>query len=295
MIIELKNFFRQLQQTLETCLRLVLFIKWKKTITAQKEETIIVLGNGPSLNNSVESLGERIHQHKLICVNYFPATSAYEQLKPSYFITSAPELWLNDVDEWYINFRNELFNGMAQKTAWPLDLFIPWEARKNKYWQEIVGKNNNITIRYYNVHPVEGFRGFRHFLFNKQFGLPRPHNVLGPAAMMGIHMGFKKIILLGAEHSWLPMITVDNSNNVLINNQHFYDAATSKPDTMRKSGKGQRKLHEVLHKYMLTFESYFFIREYADIKNVKIYNATPNSFVDAFERISREELNNIIK
>jgi len=294
MIVALKSFFEQLQKTLESCLRLVLFIRFRKTIAKQQNETLIILGNGPSLNKSVEEAGEKIHQHKLVCVNYYPATDAYEKFKPSYFVTSAPELWLNDVDESYIKFRNEIFNAMADKTTWPLELFIPWESKKNKYWQEIVGKNKNIKIVYYNVHPAEGFRGFRHFLFNKQLGLPRPHNVLAPAIMLGMHMNYKKIILFGAEHSWLPMISVDSQNRVLINNQHFYDATTSKPETMKKSGKGQRKLHEILHKYMLTFESYFLIREYADTKNVKVLNATPDSFVDAFERTTPDQLRGLL-
>ena len=44
------------------------------------------------------------------------------------------------------------------------------------------------------------------------------------------------------------------------------------------------KLHEVAHSYYTAFKAYHTILDYITPKGVKIYNATPESFIDAFER-----------
>jgi hypothetical protein len=53
---------------------------------------------------------------------------------------------------------------------------------------------------------------------------------------------------------------------------------------MRKRYDEERKLHEILHKFYLTFKGYHEIKEYALKNNSVIYNLTEGSFIDAFER-----------
>jgi hypothetical protein len=72
---------------------------------------------------------------------------------------------------------------------------------------------------------------------------------------------------------------------VLINQKHFYDAETSKSEPMHKGGKGERRLHEVLLKFYYSFRSYYMLNGYARKRGAKIINVTPNSFIDAFERL----------
>ena len=59
-----------------------------------------------------------------------------------------------------------------------------------------------------------------------------------------INSGFETIALVGADHSWIPMISVDENNNALVNQQHFYDAESSKSQRMYRSGKKPRKTKE---------------------------------------------------
>ena len=47
-----------------------------------------------------------------------------------------------------------------------------------------------------------------------------------------------------------------------------------------------RQLHEVLESMMIAFKSYHRIREYADRCGTQIFNSTPGSMIDAFERAS---------
>ena len=116
--------------------------------------------------------------------------------------------------------------------------------------------------------------------------MPRPHNVIIPSLMIAINLKYKNIYLFGVDHSWLSEITVTDGNDVLINQKHFYDENISKPNTMNKGGVGKRKLYEVLEKFMLSFRGYFIIKDYANYRKTKILNATKNSYIDAFEKVS---------
>jgi len=60
---------------------------------------------------------------------------------------------------------------------------------------------------------------------------------------------------------------------------------TARPDVMKKTGKGKRKMHEILIKFVHSFAGYFDINNYAKSQNVRIINITPDSFIDAFERM----------
>jgi hypothetical protein len=110
-----------------------------------------------------------------------------------------------------------------------------------------------------------------------------------PSLMISIWKGYRKISLLGADHSWLSEISVTDNNEVLINQKHFYDAQSSIGQPLDKRGKGKRNLSELLYKFTTAFASYFEIRAFAEKKNITILNATKGSFIDAFDRIKLDQ------
>ncbi len=286
MLEYLRNFLENIGNTLLSLLRIALLSKpFKQIKDIKKSSSIVILTNGPSLNQSITSHWSFLDGKELLCVNFFPNTMYYEQLKPSYYVVSAPELWIDHAKPPYPQLSQELFENIAQKTSWSLYLFIPYAAKKYKTWQKKVALNSNIRIRYFNPTPVDGFKWFCQWAYSCQLGMPRPHNVLIPSLLLSIKLGFKQIFILGADHSWLKEITVDDNNQVLVNQKHFYDEDVSKPQPMNKL-KGTRKLHEVLIKFVYAFKGYHDIEYFARKKGVIIYNATPVSFIDAFERIS---------
>jgi hypothetical protein len=89
---------------------------------------------------------------------------------------------------------------------------------------------------------------------------------------------------VGADHSWLAEISVTENNEALVNQKHFYDGDTSKPQKMQDYIVRPRRLHEVIHKFYLSFKGYWDIKAYAEAKQIKIYNASEVSMIDAFER-----------
>ena len=284
-LLFIQNFMNNLGEGLLSLIKVTLLSKWfVKIKETQQDNSCVLLGNGPSLNKTIDQYKSFLNDKDLICVNHFPISDYYELLKPRYFMTSAPDLWLDDIDEKFVIASNRLFKAIAEKTIWNLDLYIPYEAKKYYRWRNHLKDNKSINIIYYNNVAVEGWRCFRHFFFKRNIGMPRPHNIMIPSIFNAINLGYKRIYLWGVDHSWLKDISVDENNNALINQKHFYDYDSSKETTLDKKGKGARKLYEILHKFMLAFKGYFILREYAEWRNVKIINQTKGSFIDAFER-----------
>jgi len=284
-LLKIQNHLLDLVNTLLTTGKI--FLQSNLTLKPRptyKNGQTIILGNGPSLLKSIESNREILADYQLICVNHFAEHSLYQELKPGLYVMAAPENWMDDVEPYYLEKGRKLFEAITNNTHWHIQLFIPFSAKKFKSWQDLIVRNKNISIKYFNVTPIEGFKFFRYFCYKQFLGMPRPHNVLIPSIMIALSLGFKKIFLFGADHSWLKDIWVDDENNVLLQQKHFYDHDKAKPRHMDYLGKGKRKMHEVLIKFYHSFKGYFEIDAYSRSRGKIIYNCTPESYIDAFER-----------
>jgi hypothetical protein len=114
--------------------------------------------------------------------------------------------------------------------------------------------------------------------------MPPPQNVLIGALMAGIAAGFKKIVILGADHTWHQGLEVGSDGILKSAEHHFYDpkpwkVAIHHPETMQRA-----TVHDYFHNLYRTFRSYHLIREFADHEKVEILNASRVTFIDAFER-----------
>ena len=289
LLLSIQDFIKKLFQVIETLARVIFLTRFSVDVPAAKSKTCLILGNGPSLRADLKKYPSFLKDKDLICVNHFPSTDLYEQLKPAVYVTSAPDLWLDDIDDRFVSQSKALFDTLAARTKWPLEFYIPFEAARHARWLNQVKGNQHIAIKYYNNVPVEGWRWFKFLCFRRKLGMPRPHNVMIPSLMIALWKNYNSIYLLGTDHSWLREISVTDTNEVLINQKHFYDEHESKSLPLDKRGKGKRNLPELLYKFMTAFASYFEIRDYATSRGSTIRNATRGSYIDAFDRISLTE------
>ena len=282
----IQEFLENLIKTFLSIIKILVLSRFRVKFPApvSTDRSCVILANGPSLSQSLKTHKSNILNHDILCVNLFVNYEYYELLKPKYYVMVAPEMWYEDVDKKYHKISEEMFHSMKDKTTWEMHLFVPVFSSRMLKWQKIIKQNKLIHIHYINTTPVEGFRCFRNFMYKKNLGMPRPHNVLIPSILVSLNLSYKKIYILGADHTWLKEISVNEQNEVLVNQKHFYDENTSSAKPMRLGGRGIRRLHEVLIKFVFTFEGYFFLDEYALSINSRIFNATPDSFIDAFER-----------
>jgi len=286
MLDELRSYFIRLQNSLLAIIKVVVLSRPFSTKKSLKKDSAecVILGNGPSLSKLVKEHGSFVEGKDVFCVNYFPVSELYISIKPGYLIIAAPEIWKEDVDENYIKYSRKLFEAVNEKTKWPLKLYIPFAARKNKEWKKPVKEHEFVEIIYYNDTGIEGFKAFNQFLFRNNLAMPRPHNVLIPSIFLAINLQYKNVFLWGAENNQFLELVVNEENIALLRQQHFYDSGKVNAKPMTKVGKERRYLHEILNKFRLTFIGYQELSIYAKSRNVKIYNQTPDSMIDAFER-----------
>lgn len=64
---------------------------------------------------------------------------------------------------------------------------------------------------------------------------------------------------------------------------HFYKEDDDEKKRVVNEYRSYR-LHQILESFRVAFESYHRIARYARRAGVNIYNATPGSYIDAFER-----------
>jgi len=286
-IINIQTFLQLFSQTIGSIIKIIFLTKFSFIGKIKKKESnsnLLILGNGPSLKSDIENNLEIIRKFDLLAVNYFATTDYFSTLKPQYYSIAAPEMFKNNSNPEILKNSKQLFKDIAKKTNWPMTLFIPAIAYKANEWKKIILENKNIDIVYFNNTPINGFKWFKYFLWKNNYGMPRPHNVLIPSLIISINLKYNNIYINGADHSWLKEISVNNQNEALINQKHFYDYNSSTPKPMHKGGKGQRKLHEILEKFYFTFKSYHEINEFANSQDIKIINLTEGSFIDAFKR-----------
>jgi len=274
-------------------LSLIKVVLWSRPLRSNKRQKqqnngkqLIIVANGPSFRLSIEKHRKKILASPTLSVNLFCCTDYYEQVKPTNYLLLAPQFFKADKDlsELYIKNNEELFSSLKTKTSWPMNLYIPVKYKKARNVIDLKSKNTNITFHYFNTTPIEGLPFISNFIFKNRLGMPRPHNVLIPSLMIGIAEGYDKISVLGADHSWLGEISVNEKNEALVNQKHFYDEKSATSQPMQDYIKRPRKLHEILHKFYLSFKGYWEIKHFAEKQDVEIINSSEISMIDAFEK-----------
>ena len=242
-----------------------------------KGRSIAILGNGPSLRDTIDNDSTWLLSHDLMAVNFAANTPDFYYLRPKYYILADKHFFSGvDNDENVKRLWNEF-----SKVSWEMTLFIP--SKFHHLAKALLLNAPEIKLRNFNLTPVEGSKTISHFLFDLGLGMPRPRNVMIPALMCAIRMGYKEIYLCGADHTWTKTLDVTPENIVVSVQPHFYNDNDKEHRRVKETYRNIR-LHEVLGSMATAFKSYCEISNYAKKKGVNIINATPGSMIDAFSR-----------
>lgn len=285
----MKQFVMMSAKTLLTIIRIVKNYRFACSLpTTQKENSEIhILANGPSLKSTLADAGTFFNDKDCMFLNYFVKSDFYEFIKPKYYVLMDPNFWTNDCLEEIVEIREQIYSLMVSKTTWSMSLILPMYAKKSFDWTGRFKDNSNIRIYFYNATPISGFKAIMHYLFKQGLGIPHAQNVLVAAIFLAINIGYVKIYLHGADHSWHEDLILNDNNVVCIKDRHFYDKSDDVSLTpWKKGGKSGStwKMHEILMALAKMFEGYQILEEYAKYRNIKILNASKKTNIDAFER-----------
>lgn len=276
----MKRKFEDFTKSLLSLLKVILLSKRCHSLSqfqVKDGDNLIILGNGPSLRETIDKNSDILLEYDLMAVNFAANAPEFVKLRPKYYVLADGHFFKGVTSD--PNVKN-LWRNLSN-TSWPITLFIP--AKYRHLVSSLIIDARNVHLSTFNLTPIEGLTSISHFLFNIGAGMPRPRNVMIPAIMEGIRMGYNKIYLCGADHSWTKTLDVDEENFVISIQPHFYSDNENEKQRVRETYKGIR-LHEVLGSMSIAFRSYCEIAEYAKRKKVEIINATPGSMIDAFKR-----------
>lgn len=271
------DFAENLGASLKSCVKLALASRPMAAPGQPTGHRIIIMGNGPSLRHVLDTHLPLLQTSQTMAVNFAALTDEFFRVKPAVYTIVDPHFFVGTDDPRIGQLKQAL-----NKVDWDLVLILP----RNR----TLGINNkHISTRHINLVGVEGFKPLVRLAIRHRLGMPRPRNVLIPAIMAAVWMGYTEIVIVGADHSWLPNLSVDEDNTVQTVQPHFYADNADEKKRVAAVYKGVR-LHSMLQNFAVAFKAYHVIADYAGRHGITILNATPGSFIDAFPRTGLDQL-----
>ena len=249
-----------------------------------KKERLIIMGNGPSLRDTIANHSETLKTTDTLAVNFAANADTYRELQPNLYVLADPHFFRKESDGQSSDPNVVRLWENISSTDWPMTLYVPCKAEV----PEMIGKNAVITVKRYNLTPGEGLRAPIHWLYRHGLAMPRPRNVLIASIMVGLREGYRDIAIVGADHTWSRDLWVDDRNRVISVQKHFYKDNDKEFERVAQEYAGYH-LHDILNSLTIAFRSYHQIAAYADSIGAKIINCTPGSFIDAFPRAQLEQ------
>jgi len=245
---------------------------------AAPDESLVILANGPSLADNISSGADRaiIEHAASMAVNFAANAPEFMSLRPRYYVLADPHFFTSGDANVGALWRN------LTRVDWTMTLFVP-RASLTAAGSRLGAAHSSVSLQPFNFVGIEGFGAFRRTVYRRALGMPRPRNVLIPSIMLGMAVGYRKIVLLGADHSWMRTLSVTDDNEVVSVQPHFYKDDDSEKERVRHEYRGYR-LHDIVGSFAVAFRSYHDIAAYARAEGVDIVNSTPGSFIDAFRR-----------
>lgn len=268
---------------------IIIFSKFNPEISKyyrENNEECIILGNGPSLKETLAENFDFLENKKKLCVNDFANSPLFMKIKPDYYIFTDPAYWSDNISLKFKTAFNKYYNILKNDVSWPIILFFPVASKKNNFFHDLAKKNSNITICYINTTEINCFKSLRFYLYRKNLAIPPMQNVLVATIFVCLNLGFKKIFLTGADHSWHESFYVSENNILYLKNSRFQDKGIMilSPFFEDPAEKKPFKMHNLLFALARMFKGYMELEEYSKYLGAKIYNASNKSYIDAFER-----------
>lgn len=212
-----------------------------------KGQRCFILGTGPSLKNVDLSI---LKNEVIFGVNYFYKGNIPNDLNVNYYCL---------YDEVFYEKNFEDTKDLLKKLPKTIFFF------RTKAYPKIA-KLENIDNIYYQACNLFQHRDLIRTDLTKN--VTAPFNVLLGCIQTAIYMGFREIYLLGSDFN-----SFASTKNV-----HFYD--NHNDDSISRT----ISLAEELKYYSLVAYHHYALENYARNNDVKIYNVTENSLLDAYER-----------
>ncbi len=247
-----------------------------------------IVGSGPSVSKL--DLGRLKNEYSFV-VNEFDKNPQFNALDPKFYVLSDSIHYNENIgSDDYASYFPEQFKKKGKSIGPATTIFRNLDARS--FIEKYNVFNGRDDIYYI------GTRGIITDLlpFNIELDqyIPCTKNSILLCLIIATYLGFEEIYLLGCEHNFLSHPTAPLAYD------HSYEDELSDMDTSTSGVVGKHiapKFHAMSYEHMVAnilqlFRNYRFF--YQKVKKLhpklKIFNATPNSFLDVFPVIDFEDI-----
>lgn len=236
---------------------------------AHKGKRCFILGNGPSIKD--QDLLKLANEQTFV-VNSFYLHPQYDIIRPKFYAVFDSRCFKGDSDS--LRYLDD----MNKKIHEDATMIFPLKAKRLIEKNNILPKNKKIYLY------VEGYLDDnKSSVVELDRTVPTPMSVSVACLMAAIYMGFDPIYLMGLEHDWLAQRP---NSDVIVDAQHFYDS--KKNQHFANDPIGNKNSYEVNSGAIsILFKNYRLLKKGT---SAKIYNLTPNSFLDVFPFKKFEEV-----
>ncbi|WP_420149001.1 hypothetical protein [Spirosoma sp.] len=262
--------------------------RWGVQMPKRQNARCSVLGNGPSLNDSLANHLDFLLETELIVVNGFALTDYFTRLRPANYIIADPNAFTFHDATTGREDLHQILKALIEQVDWSMRLFIPTLAKNSYFIQKIQAGNPRIELVYFNPTVVRGFQWFRYWLYGANLGMLQAQTVIVTALFLMVNRKFDEIFLFGADTSWHEQIRISDTNQLEIKQIHFYDKARDVAYQPVYSDAHRTKTFSMASQFLSlhkVFRGYEVLREYADYRKVSVLNASSKSYIDALERV----------
>lgn len=261
-------------------------IKNKELENKYKGQRCFLIGGGPSVKELDLS---RLKDEWTFVMGEFDNNPQFEVLNPKFYVIS-DSIYFSDGESEY---WNKQFEKKDKTIRLDTNIFVSLDACSYTEKHELF---MNHKVYYLGMRGIisEGFS----FNTNLDKYLPWPKNSMLLSMMIAVYLGFEEIYLLGCEHNFL-CFNIGQGKAISYDYGHK-DSVTEadiKKDEVVKKLAVPRDLtmtyeDNIAHVLQL-FKNYrlFYKKIKKTHPNTKIFNATPNSYLDVFPMINFEDIN----
>lgn len=276
------------------------FLKVKKKLVVKKSfiakpipkikrnsDKMIVIGNGPSFNQTYDLYKETLCSTECTMVNESCLTPYYEIIRPVAYLLVDPVYFDEQNNPHYQQTRISVVNALINKTKWKMNIIMP-KCAKHCTAVAKFRENVNLQVLFYEDNHILPTNKSIYEAWDMNLVIPPTQTVMNTAVWISIYWGYLETYLVGVDTSFIKDIYVGQKDNILytkdthyFNNDEVYDFELEPEKHGRKFGMDMEQLLRSVH---TMFYEYKRLQEYSKWKNVKIYNASEYSMIDCFAR-----------
>ena len=170
-----------------------------------------------------------------------------------------------------------------KKVTWNITVFVPYTSKGSDGWK-VLSTNPYLTLAYFNYTVFMGIDKVGQWFYQRNLAMPRCQNVLGAALYVAIMRKHPDVMIFGADHSWHEELRLNEDNELIGRQLHFYDNS-KKVSYIKLKDHDLNSVSSIFLSLHKAFYAYEQLKRFADKNNVQIINASERSFIDVFKKV----------